>query len=99
MFLIAQCIKNIVGKDHQAEKRFSGDVLVEVYRQNQSENHLKQVTLAHIKVIVTPHHSLNEAQGKISERELLHKSEDDLLEGLQDQGVKAVRRITTRRAG
>lgn len=99
VFLIAKCLESIVGRDYQAKKLASDDVLVEVQRKNQSENLLKQDSLAQLKVTVTPHRSLNTTQGVISERELLHESEEDLLEGLKDQGVTAVRRITMRRAG
>lgn len=99
VFLVAKCLESVVGRDYHAKKLASGDLLVEVQRKNQSQNLLKQDTLAGLKVTVTPHRTLNTTQGVISERELLHETDEDLLDGLKDQGVTAVRRITMRRAG
>lgn len=99
VFLIAKCIENIVGKDYNAKKMPSGDLLVEVMRKNQSENLLKQEKIANLTVTVTPHRTLNTVQGVISDKELLHETDDDLLEGLHDQGVVGVRRIIMRRDG
>ncbi|GFW49992.1 uncharacterized protein TNCV_2315741 [Trichonephila clavipes] len=43
---------------------------------------------------VTPHKSLNCCRGVISEPDLLYASEGEILEGLSDQGVTQVRRVT-----
>ena len=49
------------------------------------------------EIKVTPHRSLNSSQGVISDPDLANETEADLLEGLRNQGVSAVRRITIRR--
>ncbi|GFS74866.1 uncharacterized protein TNCV_1395541 [Trichonephila clavipes] len=46
---------------------------------------------------VTPHRSLNSCQGVISEQDLLCSPETEILEGLSDQGVTQVRRITIKK--
>lgn len=50
--------------------------------------------MADLDIIGTPNHSLNSSQGVIPKPDLLSKTEADLLEGIKDQGVTAVRRIT-----
>ncbi|GFW54689.1 uncharacterized protein TNCV_787911 [Trichonephila clavipes] len=47
-----------------------------------------------VKKLLTPHKSLNSCRGVISEPDLLYDSEGEILEGLSDQGVTQVRRIT-----
>ena len=48
--------------------------------------------ISEYKISVTPHRTLNNCQGVISEDDLLESSEDEILEGLSGQGVVAVRR-------
>lgn len=52
-----------------------------------------------VKISVTPHRSLNSSQGVISEPDLMKESDSDILDGMRDQGVTAVRRIMIRRDG
>ncbi|GFU40377.1 uncharacterized protein TNCV_4255551 [Trichonephila clavipes] len=55
--------------------------------------------LVNIPVIVLPHANLNSSRGMISESDLYNVPEQEIVEGLQDQKVCAVRRINIRRDG
>lgn len=99
MFLVAKFIENLVGKNYKAKKLTSGDLLTEVNNRDQSKTLLKQTKLADFDITVTPQRTLNSCQGVISEAELINETASDLLEGLREHGVTAVRRITMRRDG
>lgn len=47
-----------------------------------------------VDIKITPYCSLNSCEGVISELNLISEAEADLLKGLGDQGVTAVRWIT-----
>lgn len=96
-FLVAKTLESCVGKSYKAKKLRSGDLLVEVETEQQSKALLGLTSIADRKVTVTPHRSLNTIRGVISEDDLLESTEDEILEGLSNQGVIAVRRITFRR--
>ncbi|GFT64134.1 uncharacterized protein TNCV_5139951 [Trichonephila clavipes] len=95
-FAIQKALKGIGGEPKSVKKLSSGDLLIE------------PVSLCYtIKIFlvgkyiyrlffntVTPHKSLNSCRGVISEPVLLCASEAEILEGLSDQGVTEVRRIT-----
>lgn len=98
-FLVAKTLETVIGKSFKAKKLPSGDLLVEVTNAEQSKALLALNQVRDYKVSVTPHRSLNSTQGVISEDDLLGISTDEILEGLQDQEVVAVRRITIRRDG
>lgn len=99
VFVIARTLEKLIGKNYEAKKLSSGDLLVEVSKKDHSDILLKQKQFAHLQVSVTPHRSLNTVQGVISERDLIRETESDLLDGFRDQGVIALRRITIRRNG
>lgn len=94
---MAKTLESCVGKSYKAKKLRSGDLLVEVETEQQSKALLGLTSIADRKVTVTPHRSLNTIRGVISEDDLLESTEDEILEGLSNQGVIAVRRITFRR--
>ncbi|CAN7938035.1 unnamed protein product, partial [Ixodes hexagonus] len=98
-FLIAKTLETVIGKSFKAKKLPSGDLLVEVTTAEQSTALIALNQVRDYKITVTPHRSLNSTQGVISEEDLLGIPTDEILEGLQDQGVAAVRRITIRRDG
>lgn len=99
VFLVAKFIEGLIGKNYEAKKLSSGDLMIEVKSREQSNTLLKQTKLADLEITVTPHRTLNSCQGVISESELINETDFDLLEGLREQGVTAVRRITIRRDG
>ncbi|CAN7974722.1 unnamed protein product [Ixodes persulcatus] len=96
-FLVAKTLEASVGKSYKAKKLHSGDLLVEVEKEQQSIALLGLTRIADHKVTVTPHRSLNTNRGVISEEDLLESTEDEILEGHSNQGVIAVKRITLRR--
>ncbi|GFU68795.1 uncharacterized protein TNCV_2576561 [Trichonephila clavipes] len=83
----------------QSAKCVHGDLLVEISTTKQAEQLLALQMLANIPITVLPHANLNSSRGVISESDLYNVPEQEILEGLQDQKVCAVRRITIRRDG
>lgn len=100
IFLIARTFE--IGKNFDAKKLSSGD-LVEVTQKDNSNTLRKQKQFAHLNVSITPlrHGSLRGVTIRCvtSEGDLMRGTETDLLEGFQEQGVVAIRRITIRRKG
>ncbi|GFW61187.1 uncharacterized protein TNCV_434111 [Trichonephila clavipes] len=89
-------------------KQRSGDLLVEVsslgqvsgeYERKQAEQLLALQMLTNMPITVSSHGNLNSSYGVISECDLYNVPEQEIFEGLQDQKVCAVRRITIRRYG
>lgn len=99
VFLVAKFIESVIGANYKAKKLTSGDILVEVQTREQSSKLLTQTDMHDVKISVTPHRSLNSSQGVISEPDLMKESDSDILDGMRDQGVTAVRRIMIRRDG
>ncbi|GFW57091.1 RNase H domain-containing protein [Trichonephila clavipes] len=98
-FLIQKGLSATVGSVKAVSKVRSGDLLVEVSTTKQAEQLLALQMLANIPITVLPHANLNSSRGVISESDLYNVPEQEILEGLQDQKVCAVRRITIRRDG
>ena len=67
------------------------------------KNHTKKSTtdeeICCLKCSVTPHSSLNKSKGNICCPALNRVTSDDIKEGMVEQGVTDVRRITVRRDG
>lgn len=98
-FLVQKVLANIIGLKFQVKKMSSGDLLVEIDTKKQSDSLLPPILISDYKVSVSPHRSLNTVRGVISEDDLLDESEPDILEGMSDQSVVAVSRITLRKGG
>lgn len=97
LFLVAECIQSVVGKHYKGKKLTSEEIRVQVNNPAQSKTLLKQSLFGNLKIKVTPHRTLNASQGVISEPDLCNETASDVLERLRDQGVVAVKRITTPR--
>ncbi|GFQ78519.1 hypothetical protein TNCT_690361 [Trichonephila clavata] len=74
-----------------------GDLLVKVNTTNQAEQLLSLKMLSNILVTISPHANLNFSRGVISESDSYNVPEQEILEGLREQKVCEVRRITIRR--
>ncbi|KAM7291824.1 hypothetical protein ISCGN_028395 [Ixodes scapularis] len=98
-FIVAKVLEHLIGHSYQAKKLHSGDLLVEVTTQKQSVAIQKMKSIVETSVTVTPHRTLNTVRGVISEEDLLDVSEDEILEGLRNSSVIAVKRIILRREG
>ncbi|GFU59584.1 putative RNA-directed DNA polymerase from transposon BS [Trichonephila clavipes] len=93
-FAIQKALKGIGGDPKSVQKLRSGDLLFETASAVQSKSFLMAKTFLDSTLTVTPHKSLNCSQGVIFESDLLYASEAEILEGISDQGVTQVRRIT-----
>ena len=94
-------IEAICGQNIKLEMKAlrDGSLLIKTASSRQTKLILKQTTFCTKKVSVSLHQSLNQSKGTIFAPELKFMSEEDLLEGMSDQGVSHVRRITTFRDG
>ncbi|GFR15948.1 uncharacterized protein TNCT_177291 [Trichonephila clavata] len=98
-FLIQKGLAATVGSVKAVSKMRSGDLLVEVNTTKQAEQLLSLQMLSNIPVTISPHANLNFSRGVISESDLYNVPEEEILEGLREQKVCEVRRITIRRDG
>jgi hypothetical protein len=80
-------------------KLSSGDFLIEVAKETHSKK-LRQIkSLLNIQASVIPHKTLNSSKGIIRCKDISMCSEEEILEGLVDQGVTQVKRIRVKRDG
>ncbi|GFS86214.1 putative RNA-directed DNA polymerase from transposon BS [Trichonephila clavipes] len=96
-FVVHKAIIGIVGEPKSIQKLRSGDLLIETTSALQSKSFWLAKTFLEFPLTVIPHRSLNSCLGVISEHDLLCSSETEILEGLSDQGVTQVRRITIKK--
>lgn len=96
-FIIQKGLLGIGGNPKSVKKLRSGDLLIETCNPLQSKSFLAGKTIHNIPISVTPHNSLNSCRGVISENDLVHVTEKEILEELQEQNVSQVRRITIKR--
>ncbi|GFV13439.1 uncharacterized protein TNCV_129371 [Trichonephila clavipes] len=94
LFAIQKALKGIGGDPKSVKKLCSGDLLIETISALQTKSFLLAKTFIDSNLTVTPHKSLNSCRGVIYEPDFLYASEAEILEGLSDQGVTQVRRIT-----
>ena len=98
-FVIEKCIQSIVGHPKTIKKLKSGDLLLEVDRQQQVENLLKTTKIFDLKVKISLHQSLNSSKGVIRCPELRPCSNKEIIDNLTDQGVTGVRNVSVRKNG
>ena len=80
-------------KEHQKP------LLIQCAKESHEKNLLQMKTFCGLKCSVTPHSSLNTSKGIIRCPALSRVTGDDIKEGMAEQGVTDVRRITVRRDG
>lgn len=97
-FIIEKNLYSLIGSPRNVNKIKDG-LLVETVSTAQSRRLLEVDMLGEFPVVVFPHNNLNTSRGVIYCPDLLNCSVDDVLEGLKDQGVIAVRRIKVKRDG
>ena len=85
-FVTETCIQSIVGYPKTIKKLNSGDLLLEVDREQQ----VKTTKIFDLKVKIALHNSLSSAKGVIRCPELRPCSDKDILETLKEQVVIAV---------
>ena len=90
-FVIEKCMQSIIGHPKAIKKLKSGDLLLEVDRQQQVENLLKTTKIFDLKVKISIHNSLSSSTDVIRCSELRPCSDKEILENLKEQGVTGVR--------
>ena len=104
-FAVNKAIVSILGSDPLNMKKLrNGNILVELEKENQSTKLLKisQLSLTIDNVIpvdVSPHNSLNTKKGVIRCPDIKDCTDEEILDGLKDEGVIKLERITVFRDG
>lgn len=98
-FAVAKGIKGLAGEPKKVNRLHSGDLLVEVGQRCHSDNLLRSTELAGIPITVSPHKYLNFKKGIVRCQDLKHCNVTEILEGLADQHVKDVYRISITKDG
>ena len=90
---------SIAGEPKSIKNLRSGDLLIQCAKESNEKSLLQMKTFCGLKCSVTPHSSLNTSKGIICCPALSRVTSDDIKEGMVEQGVTDVRRITLRRDG
>ena len=98
-FVVHKTIMSIAGEPKSIKNLRSGDLLIQCAKEAHEKNLLQMKTFCGLKCSVTPHSSLNTSKGIIRCPALNRVTSDDIKEGMVEQGVTDVRRITVRRDG
>ena len=98
-FVVHKTIMSIAGEPKSIKNLRSGDLLIQCAKESHEKNLLQMKTFCGLKCSVTPHSSLNTSKGIIRCPALSRVTSDDIKEGMVEQGVTDVRRITVRRDG
>ncbi|XP_049516585.1 uncharacterized protein LOC125942457 [Dermacentor silvarum] len=96
-FLVAKCLKDKIGPTYKASKMSSGDLLLELNDKDQVQMLSELTSIGDATVTISAHRTLNTSRGVISEEDFLGLSDEELLEGFQEQNVTKVQRIVIRR--
>ena len=104
-FAVNKAIVAILGSDpFNIKKLRNGNILVEVDKEAQSNKQMKTTKLNltmdnAIPIEVQPHYSLNTKKGVIRCPDIKECTDEEILEGLKDEGVIKLDRITVFRDG
>ena len=98
-FVVHITIVSIAGEPKSIKNLRSGDLLIQCAKQSHEKSLLQMKTFCGLKCSVTPHSSSNTSKGIICCPALNRVTSDDIKEGMFEQGVTDVRRITVRRDG
>ncbi|MCG8115590.1 MAG: hypothetical protein N0E45_09510 [Candidatus Thiodiazotropha endolucinida] len=98
-FVIEKSIQSIAGHPKSIKKLKSGDLLIEVEKEQQLKNLLKTTKLFDLAVKASLHNTLNSCKGVIRSPDLGPCTDEEIIDHLKDQGVTDVRNISVRRGG
>ena len=104
-FAVNKAIVAVLGSDpFNMKKLRNGDILVELDKENQSSKLLKTTKLNLtmdnvIPITVSPHYNLNTKKGVIRCPDIKDCSDEEILDGLKDEGVIKLDRILVFRDG
>ena len=90
-FAVEAGIKGIASTPKTFKKLVSGDILIEVGKKCYSDNLMNSAALVNIPIRVAPHRTLNYSRGVIRCTSLNICTEQELLDGLESQGVLKAR--------
>ena len=98
-FVVHKTIMSIAGEPKSIKNLRSGDLLIQCAKESHEKSLLQMKTFCDLKCSVTPPSSLNTSKGIIRCPVLNRVTRDDIKEGMVEQGVTDVHRITVRRDG
>ena len=98
-FVVHKTKMSISGEPKSIKNLRSGDLLIQCAKEAHEKNLLQMMTFCGLKCSVKPHSSLNTSKDIIRCPALNRVTSDDIKEGMVEQGVTDVRRITVRRDG
>ncbi|XP_064467791.1 uncharacterized protein LOC135378634 [Ornithodoros turicata] len=98
-FVVAKTLETTIGTRYNAKKLSTGDLQVQIETKEQSLALISLRTTDGIAVTTSPQRTLNTIKGVISEDQLLSCTEQELEEGLKEQGVISAKRISMKRDG
>ena len=90
---------SIAGEPKNINNLKSGDLLIQCAKESHEKKPIQMKTFCGLKCSVTPHSSLNTSKGIMCCPALNRVTSDDIKEGMVEQGVTDVRRITVRLDG
>lgn len=100
-FLLQKAMQGLAGEPATMKRLQSGDILVEMTKKSHTDLLLRSTSLAGTPINVTPHKHLNTSRGIVRDPhgDMSVCTEEEILEGLEEQGVTHVRRLTIFREG
>jgi hypothetical protein len=93
-FALKKSIESIAGTPKNVTQLRSGNIIIEIEKESHAKNLLKATSFLHTPIKITPHRSLNSSKGVIRCRELRDCSEEEILDGLKEQNVIAIHKVT-----
>lgn len=98
-FLLHKLLLNSVGELEEVRKVKNGSIMILTKNKEQSEKIANMTHIGEFEIIVEPHRTLNSVKGVITCSDLLNCDTEEILDNMKDQGVIAVKRISTVRKG
>lgn len=98
-FAVCKGFQGLVGDPKTTKLLRSGQYLIEAKSAIQSRQLLGIKSFVNIPVTVSPHCSLNSCKGVIRSPSMKYATDEEILQGFQDQHVSAVNRIKYRKDG
>lgn len=95
-FLVAKCLGSAIGPGYKATKMSNGDLLLELKDKPQYEKLNDLECIGDVAITVSAHRTMNTSRGVISEEDFMDLTNEELLEGFNDQNVIKVERILIR---
>lgn len=98
-FLVAKSLATVISSPKNVSRMRSGDLLVEVEKEQHSNALMKLTMLYQTPVQVSPHKGLNSKKGVIRCRDIRDCTEEEIVQELASQKVTAARKIFITRDG